>query len=224
MKNAFFFLIVFAGFRTYGQDWFSQHKQGDPVKGYIITIAGDTLPGSIRYDYPVIMQKRISFTRSEDGNSVTYQAKDIRGYSCAGQNWVSATVNIETYNGPIKFDRFGILYSGRGPLQLLRIFPEKDKVEKKMSSSKAETIYKGISTEESEKSFDDLYIKKFETPAESVTSQDFKKDFSANMSRYVSEDKDLMNKLNNKGYRYADLLKVVKEFNEWFLQNKYSRQ
>ncbi len=223
MKYSSLILVFLVSLNSYGQDWFSSHQQGEPVKGYIITIAGDTLNGNITYDYPVIMQKRISFTSARNGETVIYQPKDIRGYACSGLVWVSASVTLDTYNGPIRFNRFGMLYSSQGPLELLRIFPEKDKEIKKMSSTKAETIYKGIYLTQDKKSFRDLYIKKLEDPAESVNTSDFRKDFINMMARRISDDKELMEKVNNRELRYDDLPEIVKEYNQWFSKNQYSR-
>ena len=221
MKNVFLCILISMAIKASGQDWFSQHAQGENVPGNIITIAGDTISGLISYDYPVVMQKRISFQSGGNPNPIIYQPKDIRGYSCDNMIWISAFVIFETYNGPIKFNRFGILYSGKGSLQLMRIFPERDKTLRKMSSTKAESIYKNISLVQDEKSFKDLYIKKLEDPAESVNSRSFKKEFINNIARRISDDKDLMNKVNNKIYKYSDLKTILREYNDWYLKNRY---
>ncbi len=223
MRNLFFFLLLLITSSASGQDWFTRHEQGDSVAGYIVTIAGDTIQGTIKYNYPVVMQKRVSFTRRGTTDGVIFQAKDIRGYSCDNMHWVSATVSIKTYQGPVKFQRFGILYSGKGPLELLRIFPEKDKLLKRMSSTKAETIDKNIPLNQPVNSFKNLYIKKFEEPAEDVGTSVFKKGFIQRVSQLVSDDKDLMDKIGNKVYKYNDLLKIVNDYNQWYLNRKFSR-
>ena len=222
MKNhVFILLILLSGPVARAQDWFSHHSQGESLEGFIITITGDTLTGSIKYDYPVIMQKRISFDTRQGQNSVIYQPKDIRGYSCAGKFWESSNVVYNTYRGPVTFQRFGILYHGKGPIHLIRIFSEKDKYKKNISSSKAETIYKKISLDQDARSFRDLYLKKFEDPAESVNSSSYKKDFITAISRKVSDDKEIMDKINNKEYKYDDLIKIIDEYNNWYLQGRY---
>jgi len=222
MKNlVIILLILVADPAVHAQDWFSQHSQGEPVNGYIITIAGDTLAGSIKYDYPVIMQKRVSFVPGQGQNAVVYQPKDIRGYSCGGTFWESANAVFDTYRGPVNFPRFGILYHGKGPIHLLRIFPEKDKYKKNMSSTKAEAIYKNISLNQDPGSFRDLYLKKFEDPAESVNAASYKKDFINTISRKVSDDKELMNKITAKTYKPSDLLKIVDEYNDQAMKGRY---
>ncbi len=223
MRNLFCFLLLLIGTGASGQGWFSKHNQGEPVAGYIVTIAGDTIKGVIKYDYPVVMQKRVSFTREGTTDGVIFQSKDIRGYSCEDMQWVSTNVTIKTYKGPVNFQRFGILYSGKGPLELLRIFPEKDKTIKKMSSSKAETMGNNIGLSQTPNSFKNLYIKKLEDPAEDVTSSTYKKQFIQKMARLVSDDKDLMDKINNKVYKYKNLPEIVNEYNQWYLNKKFSR-
>jgi hypothetical protein len=223
MKNFFLFLFLFAGISVYGQEWFSKHQQAEETDGYIITIAGDTIRGKILYDYPVIMQKRISFVGKDNSGTVVYQPKDIRGYSSENIIWESVLVNMATYNGPIKFNRFGILYSGSGPIHLLRIFTEKDKLGKNITSTKAEIMYKGITLSQEEKSFDNLYIMKQESPAEDVNSKEFRHDFINNISGLVSDNKELTAKIQAKEYGFNDLLKIVEEYNKWFMEQRYNR-
>src|SRR5574337_1323942 len=114
-------VVLFALSYGRAQDWFSKHGQGEAVEGYIITVTGDTLTGLILYDYPVIMQKRISFDQGKGQGTVIYQPKDIRGYSCNDRLWESSGVMFDTYQGAVNFMRFGILYHGNGPLHLIRI-------------------------------------------------------------------------------------------------------
>ena len=220
-KHIFLLLFLLTGSAALAQEWFSQHSQGEPVEGYIITIAGDTLAGSIQYDYPVVMQKRISFVPGLGQNAVIYQPKDIRGYGIDGKFWESSNVVYETYQGPVTFQRFGMLYHGKGPIHLLRLFPEKDKYKKNVSSTKAETYYKNISLTQNSKSFQDLFLKKFEDPAESINSSSYKKDFITAISRKVSDDKELMDKINKKEYKYTDLLRIIDEYNGWYQQGRY---
>ena len=222
MKNPMLFLLLTVSISANGQDWFSKHNQNEATAGYIITINGDTIQGSVIYDYPVVMQKRITFAKKGDTEPKIYQPKDIRGYGCGGRFWESVNVTFQTYNGPVKFNRFGILYAGNTPLQLLRIFPEKDKMKKKMSSTRAEVIYNKIPVSQPESSFKNLYLKKLEDPAEDLNSPAYKKDFIGSIAKKVSDDADLMKKINGKEYRYKDLEKIVSEYNAWFLAKRYN--
>jgi hypothetical protein len=180
-------------------------------------MAGDTIRGSIKYDFPIVMQKRIYFN-SNQGSKTTeeYTSDNIRGYSIDEKLWLSTSVIMETYNGTFRFKRFGILESTPGPIYLLRIFDEEDKLKKKTNSEEAEKILEDIKLNYSENFFDKLYIKKNEEDAESLSSKPFKKSFISKMKLYVGDYETLMDKIENKQYQLRDLRKIVAEYNQWF--------
>ena len=210
----YFFLI---SIHAFSQDWFSIHSQGERIPGYVLGMAGDTIRGSIKYDFPIVMQKRIYFN-SNQGSKTTeeYTSDNIRGYSIDEKLWLSTSVIMETYNGTFRFKRFGILESTPGPIYLLRIFDEEDKLKKKTNSEEAEKILEDIKLNYSENFFDKLYIKKNEGDAESLSSKPFKKSFTSKMKLYVGDYEALMDKIENKQYQLRDLRKIVAEYNQWF--------
>ena len=186
-------------------------------------MAGDTIKGSIKYDFPIVMQKRIYFNSiQESNNRVEYTPDNLMGYSIDGKSWFSTSVIMETFNGPFKFKRFGILESDPGPVSLLRIFDEQDKLKKKINSAEAEKKSENIMLNYPKNSLDYLYIKKNEGDAELLSSKTFKKSFVSRMRLYVGDYEDLMQKIESKQYQLGDLQKIVAEYNQWF-ESKRSR-
>ena len=187
------------------------------MPGYILGMAGDTIQGFIKYDYPVIMQKRISFYAEADrSDPVMYSPENIWGYFVAGKKWISTNVIMETYNGPYSFRRFGILESDFGALMLLRIFNEGDKLKKNINSTEAEKELKNIKLNYPDHSLDQLYIKKTDGDAELLTSKAFRKSFLSKMKVYIGDDKELMKKIRNKDYTFKDIYEITPEYNQWY--------
>jgi hypothetical protein len=215
--------LVFALQTAAAQDWFSDHERNTNQTGYIIGIAGDTITGQIQYDYPVIMQKRVTFFQSSVlQDPKIYQPGDIRGYGLSDKRWISTKVIMDTYDGPFQFNRFGLVESNPGPVALLRIFEEKDKHKKKLNSEEAEILYRNIPYNREPGSYDHLYIKKNEDPAISVFTREFKKTFTSQILHYIGDHQDLKDKIENGSWSWKDLDKIVNEYNRWYL-SKYSK-
>ena len=217
-KNIYLtFLLITSIQVASAQDWFSTVKKNEKRQGYIIGIAGDTIPGQIQYDYPVVMQKRVMFFQNGQMlKAELYEPEDIRGYSMDEKRWVSTRVNMETYEGVFLFNRFGIMETIPGPIALLRIFTEQDKTKKKLNSEEAEVLYRNIQTKRKPGSMKDLYIKKNEDPATAVFTKEFKRSFSDMIKSYVGDHLELKEKITNKFWRWKDLEKIVNEYNRWF--------
>lgn len=217
MKTVKIYLIIYL-ISTIGfaQDWFSAHQQGEKIPGHIIGMAGDKIQGWIMYDYPVIMQKRIYFfAREQDPDPTIYEPDNIRGYSILDKKWVSATVTMFTYDGPFDFKRFGILESEEGPIMLLRIFNENDKLKKKINSAEAEKEIDNIKFNYPEHSIDQLYIIRSDGEAEPVFIKDFKRSFLFKMKVYVGRNEDLLQKIESRKYTLKDIYTIVSEYNSW---------
>ena len=215
----FFFLAIHA---LSAQDWFSNFDMNDWLQGYVIGIAGDTINGSVRFDYPVAMQKHVLFYKKSGSpdQPVTYGPADVRGYGIEGKRWVSTQVMMETYDGAYQFSRFGIAETIPGPIVIVRIFEEADKKKKKLNSDQANRIVRGISYNHDPNSFRDLYIKKFEETAVPVFSREFKKSFQEKMLDYVNDHDELKDKIIDKSWGYNDLMKIANEYNRWYQMKK----
>lgn len=202
---------------TNAQGWFSAYDRNDRREGYVIGIAGDTISGQIKYDYPVVMQKRVSFFQTlNQQNPILYGPGDIRGYGLEDKRWISTQVIMDTYEGPFQFNRFGIVESITGPISLLRIFEELDKKKKKINSEEAEIYYRNTLYNRNPSSYDHLYIKKNDGPAIPVFTKEFRKTFNEQILKYVGDHKELKEKINNKAWGKRDLEKIVNEYNRWF--------
>jgi hypothetical protein len=221
MNRSIFILLVifFSNPGVYGQTWFSQNSIDEKIEGYISGIAGDTISGYIKYDFPVVMQKRVTFYKNINGDDpVVYIPDDIRSYSIHNRIWTSLKVRMDTYDGPYVFNRFGILESKPGPIALFRIFEEKDKKKKKMNSSEAEKILDKITINRAGLSIDHLYINKFGEPGEKLSSKEFKKSFIEKMRPYIADYDALMNRLVSKELKLENIDRIVAEYNEWYFQ------
>ena len=223
MKKYLIILPAFLiSFQTISQDWFSNHDYGESVSAYVLGMAGDTIKGSIKYDFPIVMQKRIYFNPLQGSNNrEEYTPDNLIGYSIDGKSWFSTSVIMETFNGPFKFKRFGILESDPGPVSLLRIFDEQDKLKKKINSAEAEKKSENIMLNYPENSLDYLYIKKNEGDAELLSSKTFKKSFVSKMRLYVGDYEALMQKIESRQFQLGDLKKIVAEYNQWFESKRY---
>lgn len=221
MKSILIILLILFSIPAFPQDWFTTHKQGEIVPGYILGIAGDTIKGSVKYDFPVVMQKRIYFNSLQESREMEeFTPDNIRGFLINEKIWISTTVIMETFNGPYTFKRFGILESEPGPISLLRIFDEQDKLKKKINSEEAEKITKNILLNYPDNSLRNLYIKKIEGEAESLSDKSFKKSFVSKIRIYVGDNEALMKKIEAKEYQIDDIKKIVVEYNVWF-ESKY---
>jgi len=218
--NLTFLLVLFVN-TSFAQDWFSVHSKNDILDGHIIGIAGDTIRGYIQYDYPLVMQKSVLFFESiQDQNPRLYEPDDIRGYSTTDKWWISTKVIMNTYNGTFTFNRFGIVESMPGPLVLLRIFDEPDKLKKKLNSQEAETLHQKIQLNKDPGSIKNIYIKKNEESAIAIFNKDFKKSFVEKIQPYVGDNMDLLNKIVNKERKIREINKIVNEYNRWYV-SKY---
>lgn len=217
MKSLIIIPLILLSLNTFPQDWFTTHAQGESIPGYVLGIAGDTIKGSVKYDFPIVMQKRVYFNPLQGSAGMEeYSPDNIRGYSINEKLWISTTVIMETYNGQYKFKRFGILESDPGPISLLRIFDEQDKLKKKINSEEAEKMSKNIMINYPQNSLKSLYIKKIDGEAELLSSKSFKKSFISKIRTYVGDYDELMKKIEAKQYQIGDIRKIVVEYNYWF--------
>lgn len=209
---------------TFGQDWFSEIQPEEKINGFIIGIAGDTINGMIQYDYPIIMQNNLSFTHeSTVGREVQYQPFDIWGYSFNGIYYESIQVNMETYQGTYTFNRFGILSSVPGAIGIYRIYPEKDKLKRNVSSLEAEMEFEKIQQNPLKDDFSILYIKKLEDPAICMGTRSFQKNFIEYITPLISDHKDLLKKVENKEYTIDNIYQIVMEYNQFYKSEKFRK-
>lgn len=209
---------------TLGQDWFSEIQPEEKINGFIIGIAGDTINGMIQYDYPIIMQNTLSFTHvNTSGREVQYQPFDIWGYSFNGIHYESIQVNMDTYQGTYTFNRFGILSSVPGAIGIYRIYPEKDKLKKNISSLEAEMEFEKIQRNPPKDDFSTLYIKKLEDPAICMGTRSFQKNFIEHITPLIADHEELFKKVENKEYTIDNVYQIVMEYNQFYKSEKFRK-
>ena len=205
MNRIVFSLLILCFFsfsKVCAQSWFSEIDQGEKIDGFVIGIAGDTIKGKITYDYPIVMQNRLIFTeKGNPGKEIQYIPFGIWGYSFNNMYYESTQVLMETYQGTYRFNRFGILTIKPGAIGIYRIYPEKDKLKRNVSSLEAETEYENIQQNPSENDYSTLYMKKLEEPAIYMGSKSFQKKFEEIIGTMVSDNSTLYNKVNTTGMR-----------------------
>jgi len=226
MKRIIFFLfscfLSISG--TSGQDWFDKTEQGLDIEGYIIGIAGDTIQGTIRYDYPIVMQNRLIFTENNSSEKQTqYMPFSIWGYSFNDTYYESTQILMNTYQGTYRFNRFGILLSKPGALAIYRVYLERDKHKKNVTSLEAETDYQKIKRNPPEDDFSTLYLKKLEEPAIWIDSKSFHKKFKEIVGTMISDNKDLKQKVESGEYTIRDIYKIVEEYNTAYYSRHLER-
>ena len=212
-----FIIPILISTNSFSQDWFSINSYGEKINGFVVGIAGDTLPGYIQYDYPIVMQKKVTMFLSLSSTEVsTYGPGDIRSYHINGKNWISSEVTMDTYNGLFKFSRFGLMISQNGPILLIRFYDEMDKHKKNINSEEADLIMDKIPLDQTIGSLEYLYISKDNASAEKVDTKTFKKDFINKMKSYVGDNVILFEKINNKEYSIQNIHQIVEDYNSWY--------
>lgn len=95
MKNLTLFLaLIFIAFQANSQDWFTPDLLGTGQKGYVVTKDGETIHGTILYNYPPVMARKIFFWKEgEDGNRQKYKGEDLQGYFFMDAFWESHEFN-----------------------------------------------------------------------------------------------------------------------------------
>ena len=227
MKQAIFpiILLLFTAINPVSaQDWFSEIRHEEQIEGYVIGIAGDTITGNIKYDYPIIMQNRVIFTEANNsGKEVQYTPFDVWGYSFNGTYYESILIKMETYQGIYSFNRFGILSSEPGAMGIYRIYPERDKLKKNVSSLEAEIEYEKIPLYPSKNDLSLLYVKKLEEPAVCMGTKSFQKKFIENISRLISDHEQLLQKVTSNEYTIENIQQIVNEYNRFYRSRQFQK-
>lgn len=183
-KNYILILLLLASLNVFGQ------KKTGFLQGYIITNANDTIPGLIKYinKFPARILVDIKFKKTKNSNVKTYSPNSIKGYEANARVFHSIIVPDKK-----KDKRFFELVI-EGYLRLYQI---------EVSSFGASQYSSGISIY-------DFLLKHGESELFEVDYKDFKD----SLSKYLSDDLKLSEKIKNGEFKKKELEKIVIEYNK----------
>jgi len=198
-KNSFFILLglFLLSSSIMSQSYYTPGKLGRWVNGYIIKSTNDTVKGKIAYQHYATNQSNISFSiDGTDEKTIICRPNDLLGF------WMEETFWMSTINTKLQAEnneKLFVLMVRQGPISLYEYYKEDDE---------ASDGWKTISLI---KKMDENYS----------IAGNLLLGFKKKMSEYVSEYKDLAEKIANKekGYRVLHINKIIDEYNAWYMKS-----
>jgi hypothetical protein len=194
-------------------------RRGTTYPGYIITLQGDTVRGYI-LNINLWLNQRMTFLYAdpEDRQSrVKYTPKEIRAYQVGPRFYESFH---QAFTNSSHADNF-LLRKVEGPVKYYVWYFDEDKTKAMVWDKISLTdLAKAFLMEEEELWKDEFALKKGDTQLTAFNLK-FLMKFAKNMSEYVSDYPELTRKIAEKreGYKNINIEKIIREYNEWFLQN-----
>lgn len=177
------------------QDWSGEiYKIGMIYPGYYISLEGDTTFGYLLHGNQISNQKNCTFYTNETDNKPTAKFKqdDIREYKVGDKLYRSIPFSGGLLAKPL---RFNLVVNDGGIAEY--IFYDED------GTGSTQTVFHKAHDPENSKP---------------VTLDYFGLGFVKKMSAYVSDYKELANKISSKekGYGMLKILDIILEYNEWY--------
>lgn len=166
------------------------HAKAQPgwSEGYIITNAGDTLHGKIRYLTPAERAARILFKEEGYHDRIRYRPFSIRGYYVEGQHYISRMYDVK----PSPSYGLGVFMRvrtvGESPVQILDYRNTDD-----------------------DRGYTETFLVKNGGKAYRVNPMRFKRD----AARYFRDYKELQEDILQGKYSRRQLADIVKRYNQW---------
>jgi hypothetical protein len=185
--------------------------------GYVITNSGDTVHGYLMLKNLINNQGKVFFFNdsTQEDYTVKYKPGDIKAYKVGPRFYETLKFPVTNTTRTRSF----FLRAIDGPITLYKsYFDDKERVkidEDDIWNSKID-----LSFSESELK-ENLLGRKLGAEIVDFGSFSFLLKFKKTMAEYVSDYPDLAKKIANKekGYEWADLEKVIREYNSWYLKN-----
>jgi len=180
--------------------------------GYMINLQGDTIQGYV-LNLNLWSNQVITFFFQDVNPEIPgkkYRPKDLLGYKTASREYVQ--LKYSGIMSPYKYNFF--LKEIDGPFQLFSWYYFADGSQLDGSPALLTEAKDDLLINEQ-----DLWVQYIGKTAKGaiidLSSVGFRMKFSKKMSRLVSDDPELSSKVLNKekGYRYEDLEKIIREFN-----------
>jgi hypothetical protein len=202
---------------------FSQ-EQPDTVKlftiypGYIITHQNDTIHGYILLKNKIANQGKVFFFNSANDKepSEKYKPRDIKGYKVADRIYESMKYSPQNTTMIYSF----LLKEIDGPICFYKSFFD-DKQRIKIDENDIWNSKIDFSFSESELKEQHVGKRRTEKELQFFDSMGYLLKFKKNMSEYLSDCPEIADKIANKekGYEWANLEKIILEYNDWYSRN-----
>ncbi len=227
-KMLFLFLLLYFSPETYGQvtDTTVKVKLWTIYPGYVVTKSGDTIQGYLKLKNLVNNQDKVLFYLHPDDEKYTkkYKPKMLKVYKVGPRYYESFKFRPPvTYAGNDANTYHFVLKIIDGPFSLYRWYyesTERSKQRVKVDENNPAATQIDLSFSEEELLTHD-YGKTPDGDFIDLNSMKLLTNFKKNMSKLVGDYPELAKKIKNKleGYRYANLEKIINEYNSWYLKN-----
>jgi len=186
--------------------------------GYVITKSDDTIHGHLLLKNKISNQGKVFFfdSPSADEPSEKYKPKEIKAYKVADRCYQTMKYSPEYTTMIYSF----MLKVVDGPVKLYKSYYDK-KQRIKFDENDIWNSKIDISLNEDELQ-EQCFGSRDGKKLEEFSSFKYVLNFKKNMSRYLSDCPVISKKIANEepGYKYADLEKIIREYNELVLKNK----
>lgn len=202
-------LILLVSQLCFGQSWFKPALQGEKLPGWVVTTAGDTLHGRIKYANPGLMSYKVIFWDNETPDDrQKFKGKDLQGFFIEddGVYWEMIKFN----DGSLKLskDQSESLFVRpiiKGRLSMYELYTLTND---KLLEQEGNTIT--ILPTELETT---TYLQKAGGDMESLKHVKFL-NFKKGMGKIVDDCEAVSKKVASKEYGRGKLYQIIKEYNE----------
>ncbi len=189
--------------------------------GYVITHEGDTIQGFIKLNNLIDNQRKALFYNDPEDKKYTekYKPKDIKAYKTGPRLYESFKFRPTNEDRGYHF----FLKILDGPVSLYRWYyePQSRSEERlKIDENNIANSKIDLSFSEADLNSELIAIKNEGEPVK-LDQLKYLTNFKKNMSKFLADDRELAQKIarKEKGYRYENLIEIIKEYNEWYLKN-----
>jgi hypothetical protein len=185
--------------------------------GYIVTNTGETINGYLMLKNKISNQGKVFFFKTpDDKNPIKYKPRDIKAYKVADRYYETMKYSPEYTTMRYCF----LLRVIDGPVTLYKAYYD-DKQRIKVDENDIWNSKIDFSFSEDELKDQVLGCRKGEE-LQDFGSLPYLMKFKKTMSEYLSDCPAIARKIADKkeGYVWADLEKIINEYNTWYLTNK----
>jgi len=215
MKNLFLVFTFLISVGIAAQEKVEEVKLWTIYPGYVVTLDNDTTSGYIELSNKVENQKKALFYDKPDDENYTrkYKANDIKGFKVGPRYYQSFIFSpIDASSGEHFF-----LRDIDGPISVYEWYYKQQDPTDENAMVDVDSVM-GRNEENLDSQL--IAIKMGEEPQQ-LNKLKFISNFKKNMSKYVEDYPELAAKITNgeEGYRYVNIMAIIKEYNEWYLAN-----
>ena len=203
MKKSLQFIIIAIATFTFA---FTANATSKKVyNGYVITISNETIHGQIQMLSPTLNEVKVKFIH-KDGKKEIFKSKDLKSYS-----FQVPVYNKATQSRDLQWVTYTRKTVDRAPMP----FGTKDVLLEQLGKGKINLFNHFVETRSGASSLIHFYQIEKDGQMVSVDRKNFK-----NVLKDVTADyPELAAKVGKKGYGYKYIAKIVKEYNEYNMDN-----